>query len=274
MRFPGLAILLLTFSFSAWGQIIGHRSVDEVTSLSRSVADAIGNQKWFFTHASLGMNSVLYRGMSGLHRSDRARYRLSQVRVEPAFGPAPSPPPSQAVVGTIYHWPRGQTDNAVRSGRWRSPAVDIVMDKLCFIDFAASATAYLDAMAALERDFPETIFVYVTMPLLRTDRADRPEWRDHCALTNRYNKAVRDYCTRNRRVLFDLADIEAHDPDGREQTFAHSGQTYQTLYLGYAQGSSNYLNNLGSRRLALGWYATAAVIASRPSAGGRSDRAR
>jgi hypothetical protein len=236
--------------------------------------DGIGNQKWFFTHASLGQNCLLHKGINGLHQEDSSRYKLIRVQVEPAFGPEPNPPPSPPAAGTIYHWPRGQTDwrgklsmldKAIRDKGWRFPAVDIVMDKLCFIDYAADAAVCLDRMAALERDYPDTVFVYTSIPLLRTDRDDRPEWRDFNMLTNNYNKTVREYCSGHDKLLLDIADIEAHDPDGKQQTYTHAEEIYQTLCLEYAQGTSNYLNDTGSRRVALGWYVVAGILVSKTS---------
>jgi hypothetical protein len=274
MRLCSLLSLILALSRMAWGQIIDHRHVDQAASLPHSVMDGIGKQKWFFTHASLGQNCLLHKGIDGLHQEDSSRYKLIRVQVEPAFGPEPNPPPTPTAVGTIYHWPRGQTDwrgkldmldNAVRNKGWRFPAVDIVMDKLCFIDYAADAAAYLDRVAALERNYLHTIFVYATMPLLRTDRDDRPEWRDFNVLTNNYNKTVREHCQRHDKVLLDIADIQAHGPDGKEHTYTHGAETYQTLCPEYAQGTSNYLNDVGSRRVALAWYATAAALVPKTS---------
>jgi len=274
MRLCSLLALTLALSHMAWGQIIDHRHVDQAASLPQSVMDGIGKQKWFFTHASLGQNCLLHRGTDGLHQEDSSRYKLNRVQVEPAFGPEPNPPPSSPAIGTIYHWPRGQTDwrgkldmldKAIRDKGWRFPAVDIVMDKLCFIDYSANAAVYLDRVAALERAYPDTVFVRTTIPLLRTDRDDRPEWRDFNVLTNNYNKSVREYCSGHEKVLLDIADIEAHDPDGKEHTYTHGGETYQMLCLEYAQGTSNYLNDVGSRRVALGWYAAAGVLVSKTS---------
>ncbi len=272
MRVCSFLTLALALPSMVYGQIIDHRHVDHAASLPQAVMDGIAEQKWFFTHASLGQNCILHKGIDGLHQEDSSRYRLTCVQVEPAFGPEPEAPPSPTVAGTIYHWPRGQTDwrgklnmldKAVRDKGWRFPAVDIVMDKLCFIDYAADAAVYLTRMAALEDDYPDTTFVYATLPLLRTDRDDRPEWREFNALTNKYNRSVREHCTKQDKVLLDIADIEAYDSDGEEQTYTHNGETYQTLCLEYAQGTSNYLNDAGSRRLALGWYAVAGVLVSR-----------
>ncbi len=67
--------------------------------------------------------------------------------------------------------------------------------------------AYLDAMAALEADYPGIVFVYMTGHLDGTG----PE-----GTLRRNNDQVRDWCRERGRVLFDFADIERWDPDGVE----------------------------------------------------------
>ena len=71
----------------------------------------------------------------------------------------------------------------------------------------ASVQAYLDALAALEQDYPAMRFIYMTG---HTD-GSTPEsasalWRN--------NGLVRQYVQANHKVLFDFADIESYDPDG------------------------------------------------------------
>jgi hypothetical protein len=69
----------------------------------------------------------------------------------------------------------------------------------------AEIQAYLDQMAALERDFPDVRFVYMTGHLDGSGSAGDVHQR---------NEQIRDYCRSNGRILFDFADIESWDPDG------------------------------------------------------------
>jgi hypothetical protein len=61
-------------------------------------------------------------------------------------------------------------------------------------------------MDQLERDFPNTVFVYMTGHLEGGGPNDN---------LNKRNQQIRDYCEANDKVLFDFADIESYDPDGQ-----------------------------------------------------------
>ncbi len=57
MRQVLLATLLgLALCGPAAAQIVDHTAVDGVTSLPRAVMNGIGQQRWLFTHASVGSN--------------------------------------------------------------------------------------------------------------------------------------------------------------------------------------------------------------------------
>jgi hypothetical protein len=65
---------------------------------------------------------------------------------------------------------------------------------------------YLSAMNQLETDFPNVLFVYMTGHLDGTGESGNLNIR---------NNQIRDYCSANNKVLFDFADIESYDPDGK-----------------------------------------------------------
>jgi hypothetical protein len=75
---------------------------------------------------------------------------------------------------------------------------------------------------------------------------------------NVFNDGLRDFCLANNKVLFDVADIEAHDLQGNAYTYAQNGRICQYMYPGYAWTASNdgiHLNAIGYKQLALGIYA-------------------
>ena len=241
------------------GQIINHDNVDAVASLVQSTMDAVGQQKWLFTHASVGGNMI--DGMNSLHAADPTRYPLVTVQTGDD-GSRAEAPPSSTVAGTIYDCNRGnpgwQTkitflDDSVRIAGWHDPAVTVVLNKMCYIDQDADALVYLDSMAALETSYPGTTFVYMTIPLTTSTDSEN-------IVRNQYNAAVRSFCSSHGTLLFDIADMEAHDPAGTEYTFTSGGQTYQRMYPGYSS-DGGHLNATGSQRIALGWYATATTLA-------------
>ncbi len=255
-------LLLLGVALPARAQIVDHGDIDELASLPQCVMDGIGAQRWLFTHASVGSNLVA--GLDDLRVLDPVRYQLDTVGVGYDGGElAADPPPSPTVAGTVYECGRGNPgwqdkltifDNSVRLAGWRATAVDAVLDKLCYIDEGASAASYLASMDALAVSYPTTAVVYATMPLTTGEDAAN-------VLRNVYNQAVRQHCAAIGALLYDIADMEAHSPGGVEQTFESGGETYQKLYAGYTGDGGHLDTDLGHRRVAQGWYATAATLA-------------
>jgi hypothetical protein len=249
------AAFFLLVAFEASAVTINHNNIDGVATLPQSTMNAIGQQKWFFAHASVGGNML--EGMDSLHDNNSTRYQLDVLSAGGA-------PPGSTSPGVVYGYDRGNPSwegklqdfrDAVDAG-WRSPKVDFVMDKFCFIDQDAGFTAYRDSMALLSATYPGTTFVYTTMPL--TTYSDSSN-----ILRNQYNEAVRGYCLANNKLLFDIADIEAYSPTGAASTFVSGGVTYQKLYSGYAS-DEGHLNSTGSQRVAAGWYAAAATAVPEP----------
>jgi hypothetical protein len=253
------ATMFLSMASAAQAEVVDHTRVDGVALLPQATMDGIGKQRWFFTHASVGENMI--SGMNALHTAAPVRYQLGTSFVGYNSGQQQADAPGTTTPGMIYECARGNPgwsskltifDNSVRVSGWHSGSVDIVLDKFCYIDEHASATSYLNQMTALEADFPDTTLVYLTMPLMTGADLDS-------VLRNEYNNAVRQYSVANGKLLFDIADIEAHAPDGTPSTFDLSGKTYQKLYSGYTT-DGGHLNAAGQERVALGWYATAAAI--------------
>ncbi len=65
---------------------------------------------------------------------------------------------------------------------------------------------YLYLMNELENNFPGVIFIYMTGHLDGTGETGNLNIR---------NNQIREYCIKNNKILFDFADIESFDPDGR-----------------------------------------------------------
>ncbi|MDD3643641.1 MAG: hypothetical protein PHQ19_09295 [Candidatus Krumholzibacteria bacterium] len=64
---------------------------------------------------------------------------------------------------------------------------------------------YLSLMDALETDYPDVVFVYMTGHLDGSGEGGNLHLR---------NEQIRAWCRDNDRVLYDFADIESYDPDG------------------------------------------------------------
>ncbi len=215
---------------------VDHVNFSAIDSASAAETKKLAAFSAFFAHASVGDNII--SGMAALHAAQPAKFPLS---VAAAGGSAPGRPGH----GVIYHVNRGNPGwsgkiedfgRRVRGG-WHAPAVQAVMTKFCFIDQDAGLSEYLSSMSDLEKEYPGTVFIYVTMPLARQNG---PAARKRGA----FNEGLRAWTAANRKVLFDLADIEAWSPDG-----ADCGG----LCVDYTS-DGGHLNSAGQRRAAKGLY--------------------
>jgi hypothetical protein len=257
--------LVFCVSFAALvdAQVVNHIDIAKVKSFPQAKMDAIGQQKWFFAHASVGGNMI--SGLNDLHKADAKRFQLTTISVkfEKDLHRAENPPASTAA-GTVYECGRGNPGwdaktaifvNSVQSGGWHDPAVDAVMDKYCYIDENADANVYLNKLAELEKAWPRTKVVYTTIPLTTAEDNDN-------VLRNQFNDTVRKYCKKNKKLLFDIADMEAYSPEGKLCAFTKDGKTYQKLFSGYTK-DGGHLNEQGRKRIATGWYAVAGCMAAK-----------
>ena len=256
MRRVSLVLVFLTLAGRALaaGILIGHAEVMAATNIPASVMEQVAGLKWFFAHASVGDNMM--DGITALRASDPDRYPI-QRQADDEWPPSPGP----CEGGFIYDYGRGNPDwsdkvqwfEAYASNGWRNPSVNICLNKFCWIDPDVDTNAYLQSMAGLEGRYPDTLFVYMTIPL--TGDADGENTQ-----RNAFNRTVREFCSANGRVLYDVADIEAHDTNGAAQTYS---TTNQWMYDGFAvdPGAGDWhLNAVGRPWVARGFYALGAAL--------------
>jgi len=271
------------------GISIGYSNCLAVASYPQSLMNSVTNFNWYFALASVG--TLMLEGVTNLHASDPSFYELQALECT-------SNPPDSTLPGMIYGNDRGHStgtdyegdwqyevayfQSAVGNG-WSYPRVNLAMNILSFIDIwynnssngvAELLDGYIGSMTNLEAAYPQTLFVYVTMPITTTNydfEVDvEPEdeyWR--CV----FNNALRAWCTANNRVLFDIADVEAHDSNGNLCTFMYDGLLCEQLWSGDNQGGDAccgevgdgaHPTNFGAEELiAKGFYALAAALVQR-----------
>lgn len=236
--------------------VIGYTNCLAVTGYSQSLMDQIGQLKCYFTHASVG--EYMMDGIAALHATNAGYYRLRGV-------PATNTPPAATEAGVIYEYDRGNPGwyskldlfKSCVSNGWRYPLVNIALNKFCFIDDAADLNTTIDYMTAREQAYPETVFVYTTIPLETSQN-----WANY--YRNIFNDGMRDWCRTNNRVLLDVADIEAHDTNGVLCTYTLSGRVCQYQWPGYnASGDGGHPDSpYAQQLLASGFYALAGALMS------------
>jgi hypothetical protein len=230
---------------------VGYAECASRTNYPRATMEKIAQLKWYFAHASVGANMV--DGITDLYAMDKATYPFQSIS-------ASATPPATTQAAGIYEHNRGNPgwkakfdgfESCVSNG-WHYPAINIAMSKLCYIDESASFKYYVHSMTNLEAAFPETVFVYTTIPLMTDANADN-------FLRNAYNERLREWTRQNGRVLFDIADIEAHDSNGKVCTFQYRNKTCQKLCDSYTK-DGGHLNEAGRQLVAKGFYALAAAL--------------
>ena len=256
-RIAGL--LLLTVSISACGQ--GGVEVRDDHQL-RAHLNRLSTSSVYFGHQSVGANML-----AGV------REMIAELDVGLIIQPAERNSP--IVAPGIYESRIGEnrapltkiTDfaNTVRS--FGQSGADVAMMKFCYVDTTADAdpdtifAQYVEQIERLENEFPETTFVYMTMPLTSpsTDLRNRVRQifgrmamidsgkRENLA-RNRFNELLRAAKGATGR-LFDVASVQSTKPDGSDYLVDVDGNAYEALYHGYTY-DGGHLNRRGRYVLA------------------------
>lgn len=84
---------------------------------------------------------------------------------------------------------------------------------------------YLSMMQKLDKQYPWVTFVYMTGHL---------DGSGEKSTLARNNKRIREFCINNGKVLYDFADIESYDPDGKYfgDKYANDACDYGSNFLG------------------------------------------
>ena len=207
--------------------IIDHTSVDK--TLSSSEVTSAKAMKLYLEHASVG--GYISDGLDALAVSDANYSRTNFVFLNR------SNPGDDEKIDLFYSH---LTSNAPDPTTYKA-----LMFKFCYIDNTTDMDALFthakSVMENLESTYPHQIFVWWTMPLQTTGDVNR----------DKYNKLVRDYCKANDKILFDIADIESHDPSGNAIT--QGG--YEALYSSYDLDGNGHPNAAACERIAKAfWY--------------------
>lgn len=231
--------------------VIDHERIAGAAQVSPATREKLARTSFYFAHASVGGNML--KGLKALNKENPQQYPL--VARDAGNGPGGS-----FEGGVVYQdnrgnpgW-RGKIDHFRQrvDGGWNGAGL-VVLDKFCYVDPDADPGVYLQTMSDLERRHPDTVVVYATIPLKSGE--DRNNTRRQA-----FNEQVRRFVRERGGVLFDIADIEAHDPAGRAIVFGSNATP--TLYDAYTH-DGGHLNAQGARRVALGFYALAAELAKR-----------
>ncbi|WP_129628138.1 hypothetical protein [Candidatus Oscillochloris fontis] len=152
-------------------------------------------------------------------------------------------------------------DRLIREGL--GDQVEIAFFKFCYVDFDQQTDVeqlfktYQATMDALQRDYPDTTFVYVTTPLMAPDQGakgflkgmlGRNQEVNANTKRHQFNELLRASYAESG-ALFDLAAVEATAADGTTCTMKVSGETVPCLVRAYTD-DGGHLNDVGQRVVA------------------------
>ncbi len=215
----------------------------------------LAQQHIFFGHQSVGQNII--DGLSSLQR-DFPELRLGVSEFEQESG-----------IKGFVHGPIGKNMDPVSKiddfvdtiDKGIGGKVDIAFFKFCYVDVTAKTdvdalfNSYREAMDRLSGRYPGTLFLHTTVPLTIVQTGTRAwikkvigrplgGYADNVQ-RNRYNELLRN-AYGGKSSIFDLAAIEATQPDGKPYRFKHRGRFNDALYPAYAS-DGRHLNASGAR---------------------------
>ncbi len=226
--------------------VVDHNSTD-ASKIPQSYLDLARNLDVLFNHRSVGVN--ILEGINALKNQNGTRYSINAAS-------SPSQTWFQSNNGI------GEFQEGENTQPWTKTAgfktlltnygsnIQVAIMKLCYVDNVRSAdelwSNYRTTMLDLERTNANVKLVWTTMPLMTTGDSVRDS----------YNLLVRDYAKANNKILFDIAAIESHKPDGS----ANTNGGHEAMYGPYST-DGGHLTASGSERMANAWWFMMARIA-------------
>jgi hypothetical protein len=242
-------------------------SLPSLKEVPREAWQKLAQKRIFFGHQSVGDN--ILKGIKAL-KEENQQININIVQA--------MDPKAVNTSGIIHFWvgENGNVNSKMDAfgsymDKGRSSGPDIAFFKFCFVDFTPGTDAfkvfeeYKAAMARLEKTYPNTTFVHVTVPLtcmpagmegwirraknLIKQVIGRPvfDLRDN-SKRHEFNELMRkEY--EGKAPFFDLARIESTSPDGKRASYSKKGSIYDCLVPEYTY-DGGHLNDLGSKLLA------------------------
>ena len=181
---------------------INHKSINLSSIPDKWIERAKSDLHIAYGHTSHG--SQITDGMSGLASFKGAKYAWNNGGVRGALDLHDNAMPGDLGNPNLTQWEK-ETRTYLRAN------VDVNVIIWSWCGQVSSATesqinTYLNLMSKLEVDFPGVAFVYMTGHLDGSGSKGNLHKR---------NEQIRAFCKTNKKYLFDFADIESYDPDGK-----------------------------------------------------------
>ncbi|MFA6568736.1 MAG: hypothetical protein WCS96_11035 [Victivallales bacterium] len=211
------ALNLFCLPVFSQGIIIDHNCTDISKVPRENIEKAKTQFKVAYGHTSHG--SQIVSGMDALKRSDPSFFAFTKDSAPNTLSFWDAVPSGDLGNPDRSAWAQRTRELLTGNGRDRN----LIVWSWCGQAGGASEKdmqTYLDLMNALEKEFPAVKFVYMTGHLDGSGKDGN---------LNKRNEQIRGFCKKNGKVLFDFADIESYDPDGKVnymELFATDGCDY------------------------------------------------
>ena len=152
------------------------------------------------------------------------------------------------------------SDAIAKTDQWVSVAnaqqgnYDVLGMKFCYVDgWNQDFNYYRQAMEQLEQAYPSKTFIWTTSALWSESAAGGGNLPS-CQNIQLFNQQLREYARTNNKVLYDIADIESHDPDGNYCQVEGCEALCNVYSDGQGGGGGGHPDVDGSIRLAKGFW--------------------
>jgi tetratricopeptide (TPR) repeat protein len=236
------------------GLIIDHRTTD-VTSIPDSWINKVKSDiKFHYAHTSHG--SQLTKGLEILeNKYPRLKYSLDYYVLPNSSNLCILDGQSNGddyITPDLYWQNGGDTYTKATLNKYKK--INVSMWSWCTqLEYYSESEVneYLNKMSELEKKYPSVTFVYMTGNAQATGEDGY----------NRYlrNQQIRDYCKKNKKVLFDFADLDSWY-NGQQSTYTYNGKTIPKEHPHYSgdEWGHTTLSNCENKGKAL-WYLLAKI---------------
>ncbi|MDY6903892.1 MAG: hypothetical protein SWH61_04325 [Thermodesulfobacteriota bacterium] len=222
---------------------------------------SLSQTKIYFGHQSVGFNIV--DGLKDILQEDE---KLS-LNIRETSNPEDFSKPvfAHSRNGENRDWQSKIDDFQDKMEGGLGNVADIAFFKFCYVDVTEKTdvaklfASYTQAMEKLEKKFPDTTFLYATVPLQTANTSWKTwikkiigknhiwEYADNIR-RNEFNSLIRQTYSDSGR-LFDIARAESSFPDGNRELFKKDGNRYEALVPAFTY-DGGHLNEQGRKVVA------------------------
>ena len=244
------------------GVIVDHTSLSSFPSIPATYLQAAAALDTLFMHASVG-NNIDYLGLQCL-----AGLQADPVMPEECLTYAEHPyDPYDNRNWNWRFWDNPVSDAIAKTDQWVSVVnaeqqnYQVLGMKFCYVDsWNQDFTYYRTHMEQLVQAYPQKTFIWATQVLYPKSSMDTdPSILQQAQNIQDFNQQLRAYAQANNIFLYDLADIESHEPNGN-YCQSNNVEALCDDYIDGWGGGGGHPDAEASLRLAKGfWYLMARI---------------